>query len=100
MLSHSVFFTLHDDSPAARAKLIGDCRKYLTDIPGITFFAVGTLVDDLSRPVNDKGFHVGLNVVFTNRAAHDAYQVDERHQQFMAENKPTWKQVRVFDFAD
>src|SRR3954465_742778 len=97
MLIHNVYFTLHDDSPKARAKLVSECNKYLPDIPGITFFAVGQLVEDLNRPVNDKAFHVGLHVVFDTRATHDAYQVDARHQQFIAANKETWKQVRVFD---
>jgi hypothetical protein len=76
---------------------MGDCRKYLQDIPGIQFFAVGQVVPDLARPVNVRDFHVGLHVVFTSRDAHDAYQVDERHQQFIAANKDTWKQVRIFD---
>jgi len=97
MLIHNVYFTLHDDSSAAKEKLIAECNKYLPKIPGITFFSTGTLVEDLSRPVNDKNFHVGLHVVFKDRAAHDAYQVDERHQQFIAANKDTWKQVRIFD---
>ena len=97
MLIHNVYFTLHHDSPEARAKLVAECNKYLPKIPGITFFGTGTLVEDLSRPVNDKNFHVGLHVIFKDRAAHDAYQVDERHQQFIAANKDAWKQVRVFD---
>ena len=33
----------------------------------------------------------------TRRPAHDAYQVAPSHQQFISENKPNWKQVRVFD---
>ena len=97
MLAHNVYFTLNDDSPAARDTLSASCRKYLTDHSGVEFFAVGTVVDDLDRPVNDRDFHVGLHVIFSDRAAHDAYQVSERHKQFIAENKETWKQVRVFD---
>ena len=80
--------------------MVGDCRKYLSELPGIAYFAAGTLVEDLSRPVNDKNFHVGLHVVFDNRASHDAYQTHERHLKFIAENKETWKQVRVFDSED
>jgi hypothetical protein len=97
MLIHNVYFTLSDDSSAARKHLIAECNKHLPKIPGITFFAAGTLVEDLNRPVNDRGFHVGLHVVFKDRAAHDAYQVDERHKRFIAGNSASWKQVRVFD---
>jgi hypothetical protein len=51
----------------------------------------------LQRPVNDRGFDVGLHVVFDSLASHDAYQEDPAHQSFIAENKPNWKQVRIFD---
>jgi hypothetical protein len=96
MLVHNVYFSLNESTPAAREKLIAACQKYLTNHPGTVFFAVGT-PSDLDRPVNDRDFDVGLHVVFEDRAAHDAYQIAERHQQFIAENKSTWKRVRVFD---
>jgi hypothetical protein len=97
MLGHMVYFTLKDRSPAAVQKLLADCRKYLTDHPGTVFFAAGTLVPDLTRPVNQTDFDVALQVVFESRAAHDAYQVAPRHIQFIEENKPNWDKVRVFD---
>lgn len=97
LIAHMVYFTLKEPSASARQKLVADCRRYLREIPGIAFFAVGTRVADLTRPVNVSDFHVGLHVIFSSRQAHDAYQVDERHQRFIAENKDTWQQVRVFD---
>jgi hypothetical protein len=97
MLGHMVYFTLKDDSPENVEGLVAACRKYLTGHPGTTFFAVGTLVPDLTRPVNQTDFHVALQVVFESRAAHDAYQVAPRHIQFIEENKPNWERVRVFD---
>ena len=97
MLAHNVYFTLKDRSPAAVQKLVADCRKYLTDHPGTVFFAAGTLVPDLRRPVNQTDFDVALQVVFESRAAHDAYQAAPRHLQFIEENKANWAQVRVFD---
>lgn len=96
MLVHNVYFALHDPSPANVQKLLASCKKYLTDHPGTAFFAVGTL-SDLDRPVNDRGFDVGLHVIFQDRAAHDQYQTAPRHLQFIEENKADWKQVRVFD---
>ena len=97
MLSHSVFFSLHDNSPAAVDRLVAACKTYLTDHPGTCFFAAGTLADEYQRPVNDRAFDVALHVVFTDRAAHDAYQQAPRHLKFIEENKANWKQVRVFD---
>ncbi len=97
MLAHNVYFTLKDGSPAAVRKLVDDCQHYLRDRPGIAFFAAGCLTDDLNRPVNDRDFHVGLHVIFNNRQFHDDYQTSEQHLKFIAENKESWKQVRVFD---
>jgi hypothetical protein len=97
MLSHSVFFSLHDNSPAAADRLVTASKMYLTDHPGTCFFAVGTLADEFQRPVNDRAFDVALHVIFTDRAAHDAYQQAPRHLKFIEENKANWKQVRVFD---
>lgn len=96
-LAHMVYFTLHDGSPESVARLVSACDTYLADHPGTVFYAAGTLVPDLTRPVNDREFHVGLHLVFESRAAHDAYQEAPRHLQFIAENKATWAKVRVFD---
>ena len=97
MLAHNVYFSLNDPSPTARAKLVVACKKYLADHPGTVFFAVGTLAEELDRPVNDRDFDVGLHIVFQNQKYHDDYQAAPRHEQFIAENKANWKKVRVFD---
>lgn len=96
MLAHNVYFTLNESTPANRQKLVDACNKYLANHPGTAYYGVGT-VCDLDRPVNDRDFDVGLHLIFKDRAAHDAYQVAPLHLQFVAENKATWKKVRVFD---
>ncbi len=96
-LAHNVFFTLRDNSPAKVQALIDACKKFLTVQPGIVTFACGKLEPELAREVNDRGFEVGLHIIFTDRAAHDAYQDEAMHLRFIAENKANWKQVRVFD---
>ena len=97
MLAHNVFFSLHDTSEASKAKLIAACKKYLANHPGALFFACGSLAKELDRPVNDRDFDVALHLVFKNKAAHDAYQTAELHNQFAVENKDAWKKVRVFE---
>ncbi len=97
MLAHSVFFSLHDDSPAAIDKLVAACKKYLADHPGVVFFCAGTHNKELDRAVNDRAFDVALHVVFDGKPAHDAYQTAPSHLTFIAENKDNWKQVRIFD---
>lgn len=96
-LAHIVYFSLHDASSSQVDALVQACHKYLNGHPGTLYFGVGKLNPDLDRPVNDRGFDVALHVVFDSRESHDRYQVDPRHLQFIQENKPTWKQVRVFD---
>ncbi|MFO0870327.1 MAG: Dabb family protein [Pirellulales bacterium] len=97
MLAHMVYFTLRDRSPEAIQRLLDACHKYLSGHPGTVLFAAGTLTPDLTREVNDRDFDVALQLVFESRAAHDQYQVAERHQQFIAENRANWARVRVFD---
>jgi hypothetical protein len=92
-----VYFTLADSSPAAIESMLAACNKYLSDHPGTLHFSVGMRAKEYQRPVNDQEFHVALHVLFADRAAHDAYQAHPRHLQFIAENKPNWAKVRVFD---
>ena len=96
MLSHAVYFTLKDRSPEAAARLVAACRQHLTAHPGTVSFAVGTC-SSYDRQVNDRDFDVALEIVFESHAAHDAYQVADRHEQFIAENATSWAKVRVFD---
>jgi quinol monooxygenase YgiN len=96
-LSHDVYFTLKDNSEAARGKLLAACQKFLTGHEGTLFFSVGPLAPDLLRDVNDRDFDVALHVTFKDKAAHDKYQENPRHKQFIAENSDNWKKVRVFD---
>lgn len=97
LLCHDVYFTLKDRSAAQADALVAACKKYLTVQPGIVFFCCGKLDPELDREVNDRDFDVALHVVFTDRAAHDAYQQDDTHNRFIAEMKNNWARVRVFD---
>ena len=97
MLAHNVFFALNDPTETARANLVQACHKYLSKHPGTVFYACGTLAQELRRDVNDLDFDVALHLVFTDQAAHDTYQSAPLHDQFVAENKASWKKVRVFD---
>jgi hypothetical protein len=96
-IAHMVYFTLENPTEENIQAMLNDMKNYLDNHPGLEYFSCGTLNQELSRPVNDRSFHVSLHTVFTDRAAHDAYQIDPRHQEFINRNKPSWKQVRVFD---
>jgi hypothetical protein len=97
LLAHNVFFSLHDRSEAARARLVEECHKHLAPHDGIVFFACGARCAELDRDVNDLDFDVGLHMVFKDKAAHDAYQTTPAHLRFIDENRAGWRRVRVFD---
>jgi len=96
-LAHNVYFTLNDNSPTAREKLVADCRKYLRNHPGVTFFAAGTIVEEHARGVNVRDWDVGLHVVFASKQDHDRYQKAADHLKFIELNQQNWKTVRVYD---
>jgi len=96
MLSHAVYFSLKDRSPAAVERLAEACRTDLAGHDGEAFFAAGTC-SDYDRHVNDRDWDVMLLIVFDSRAAHDRYQESPRHVRFIAAQAPTWARVRVFD---
>ncbi len=96
-LVHDVYFTLKDNSPQAKKKLVDACCKYLKKHPGVQYFSAGVRAEDLKREVNDTDWDVALHLVFVNKAAHDKYQDDPQHKQFIDENRDNWKKVRVFD---
>lgn len=99
MLAHNVFFDLTDGSQQAVSTLIAGCNRYLKPHDGVEFFGCGSRIDEHRRDVNDRGFDVGLHIVFTDKAAHDAYQASQPHRRFIDEFKSNWARVRVFDSA-
>ena len=98
ILHHDVYFKLKDNSAQAKAKFIAACKQYLTDHPGMVWFAVGEKAEGFQREVNDRDFDVVLQIIFTGKAAHDAYMKAERHLKFIEETKPNWEKVRGFDW--
>ncbi|MGL6074631.1 MAG: Dabb family protein [Fimbriiglobus sp.] len=96
-VAHNVFFQLKDAAPEKVSALVDACHRYLNVQPGIVFFAAGMVCADLTREVNDRDWHVGLHLIFEDKAAHDAYQDDPTHNRFIDEMKPNWAKVRVFD---
>jgi quinol monooxygenase YgiN len=96
MLAHMVYFSLQNPQQD-REKFIAACHKHLSGHPGVVFYAAGTCATQYMRDVNDRDFDVALQLVFQSHEAHDVYQSSARHEQFIAECRPLWKSVRVFD---
>jgi hypothetical protein len=97
MLAHAVFFTLHESTPETRAAAVASCRRLLSGHEGMIHFSAGERGPEFARPVNDLAFDVALFTIFADKAAHDRYQSDPRHLEFIESNRPLWREVRVFD---
>jgi len=99
MFSHVVIFWTAPQQPGAADELIEAAERYLRPIPGIVHFHVGRMVPS-ARPVGEQSYQVGLNVVFQDKAAHDAYQVHPGHVEFVEKVfKRVCTRVLVYDFA-
>lgn len=98
MFSHIVIFWTHPENPNAANELLAGVDKYLRNIPGVVSFHAGRMVRS-HRPVVDQTYQVALNIVFTDKAAQDAYQDHPSHVEFV-ENvfKKVCKGVIVYDF--
>lgn len=97
---HHVYFTLRDDTDAAREALVAACEAGLADLPGITYFSAGARDESIDGAANDRDFDVALLVVFEDRGAFDRYLKAPRHLAFVEAQKSNWQLVRVFDARD
>lgn len=97
MLVHSVYFWLKPElTDAQRAEF----RKGVEALAGIKYLSavyVGGPAGTERRAVIDFSFDVALTTVFENVAAHDAYQVDPIHENFLETFKDFWSKVQIYD---
>jgi len=99
MFSHVVLFWTKPDVPEATEKLLAGAEKFLRPCPGVLHFHCGKMAPS-HREVVDQSYQVGLNLVFENQAAQDAYQEHPLHVQFVETVfKPNCERVLVYDFA-
>lgn len=100
MLSHVVIFWIKPDAaPEAADQLLAGCHEYLKDIPGVVNFHAGKMISS-PRAVVDQSYQVALNLILTDKAAEEAYQVHPRHLEFIANVfKPLCERAVIYDFA-
>jgi len=99
MFSHVVIFWTDPEQPKAADELIAGADRYLRGIPGTLHYHIGRMVGS-HRPVVDQSYQVALNLVFTDKAAQDAYQAHPSHVEFVEKVfKKVCKKVVIYDFA-
>ena len=96
-LVHQVYFWLQpglDDE--AKADFVAGMRS-LAEAPTVREVSVGTAASTPEREVTDNSFDYFLTLHFDDVAGHDAYQVSDVHEAFVAAHEATCREVRVFD---
>lgn len=96
MIVHQVFFWLKNPKENLQSVLEG-CKKIGT-LSSALSFQVGTPAATPKRPIIDDSYHIALTVNFRNLEAHDLYQEDPLHHEFIAEHSEKWEKVRIYDF--
>lgn len=96
MLVHSVFFWLKDDvsqqkkdffvSQLETLKQITSAREVFTGAPA-----------DTDRPVVERSYNYALTVIFDDMTAHDKYQSDPIHKNFISNCSEMFAKVVVYD---
>ena len=97
MLVHTVLFWLKDDLDAEQRAQFRAGLDRLTTIESAAAVYVGSPAATAERPVVDTSYDFCLTVIAEDVAAHDAYQVDPRHTEFINTFKSQWQKVLIYD---
>ena len=93
---HVYFYPVTPNNPDNQQALITLCNTYLADIPGLTHYFLGQPAGT-DRAVVDNDYIVALFLEFPDGETEKAYQAHPQHLQFIAESRPLWSHVRVYD---
>ena len=97
MLIHTVYFWLKRDlTDEQRKTFLEEGVNSLKNIDSTTAVYTG-VPSETDRPVIDRSYDVGLTVVLEDMAAHDAYQEDQIHLDFIERFKDYWIKVQIYD---
>jgi len=96
MFIHMVYFWFEDDLDNQALAAVEEGLQALIEDPAVHKGFYGKPADT-HRSVVDDTYTYGLSLVFDDQAAHDAYQVGEVHQRFLAEHAAKWCRVVVYD---
>ena len=96
MLSHIVLFWLRPDLSEDEKTAFVEGLESLKGIESTDQVLVGTPAET-DRPVIDRSYSYCLTVLLKDMSAHDAYQVDPLHKQFLADHADKWEKVLIYD---
>jgi hypothetical protein len=97
MLVHTVMFYLKPELTPERREEFRQSLATLGTIKSMTSYYLGTPAPVPPRPIIDLSFDFAISCVFTDVAAHNAYQVDPIHLAFIETQKACWARVQIYD---
>ena len=97
MIIHSVFFWLKDDISSDERASFEQGVKMLGDIDHASAVWLGGPAATPQRAVVDASYDYALTCMFSDVAAHDAYQDDPIHHAFIERCKALWSRVVIYD---
>jgi hypothetical protein len=96
MFVHHVFFWLKADNTAEENQKFERCVSSLKEVKSIKQVDIGKPAAT-DRPVIDTTYSYSLLLIFDSEKAHDEYQVDPIHLQFVADCSGLWERVQIYD---
>jgi hypothetical protein len=98
MLVHTVLFWLHKNLQGDQLTEFRVGLETLKHIKSAEAVYIGSPADTEPRPrIILSTYDYCLTVVFKDIKAHDAYQIDPTHKEFIKTYASYWKRVRVYD---
>ena len=97
MLVHTVIFWLRKDLSEDQKVVFTNEVKILGEIPSVENFHLGTPAPTPKRPVIEDSYDYAITVVLKDMNAHDDYQVDPIHLDFINKCKDMWERVVIYD---
>ena len=97
MLIHTVIFWLKNDLSEDQKNIFKNEVKALGEISSVEDFHLGTPASTPKRPVVEDSYDFAITVVLKDMAAHDDYQADPIHLEFIEKCKEMWERVVIYD---
>ncbi len=97
MLVHNVYFWLRKDLRGDQFTNFRIALETLKSIESAETFYIGSPAEIEKRKVVVDTYDYCLTVIFKNSSAHDTYQVDPLHKEFVRKYESYWKRVKIFN---
>jgi hypothetical protein len=97
MLNHTVIFWLKKELSAQDKEMFYQELEKLGMIESVHQLHIGSPAATTKRPVIDHSYDFCLTVILENISAHDLYQQDPIHLNFIEKCAQMWDKVKIYD---